>query len=63
MSGTVERFEIGIGDDVYGSDGDKVGTVSAMDHDYLVEEKGFSSPRITTSRSARSTARKRAKSC
>jgi len=44
MSGSAASFEIGIGDDVYGSDGDKVGSVSAVEQDYLVVEKGFFFP-------------------
>jgi uncharacterized protein (TIGR02271 family) len=44
MSGTAQSFDIGIGDDVYGTDGDKVGTVSEVQANYLVVEKGFFFP-------------------
>src|SRR3954467_14597064 len=44
MSWTADAFDIGVGDDVYGSDGDKVGTVSEVQQDYLVVEKGFFFP-------------------
>ncbi|MEZ4564504.1 MAG: PRC and DUF2382 domain-containing protein [Thermomicrobiales bacterium] len=41
-SGTVTAVHIG--DDVYGSDGDKVGTVASVQPTYLVVEKGFFFP-------------------
>ena len=36
--------QINVGDDVYGSDGDKVGTVAEVQASYLVVEKGFFFP-------------------
>jgi uncharacterized protein (TIGR02271 family) len=35
---------IAVGDDVFGSDGDKVGTVAEVQRDYIVVEKGFFFP-------------------
>ena len=36
--------QVQVGDDVYGSDGDKVGTVAEVQPTYLVIEKGFFFP-------------------
>src|SRR5687767_6253014 len=44
MSWTTESNQINVGDDVYGSDGDKVGTVADVQSSYLVVEKGFFFP-------------------
>src|SRR5829696_529590 len=44
MSYTSDINQISIGDDVYGSDGDKVGTVADVQQNYLVVEKGFFFP-------------------
>jgi uncharacterized protein (TIGR02271 family) len=44
MSVSTESTQINIGDDVYGSDGDKVGTVAEVQSGYLVVEKGFFFP-------------------
>ena len=44
MSWSTESSQINIGDDVYGSDGDKVGTVAEVQSSYLVVEKGFFFP-------------------
>ena len=41
MSWSTESRQISVGDDVYGSDGDKVGTVAEVQPSYLVVEKGF----------------------
>ena len=40
----MERFEITEGTDVYGADGDKVGSVIAVQPGYVVVEKGFFFP-------------------
>jgi uncharacterized protein (TIGR02271 family) len=40
----MERFDITEGTDVYGSDGDKVGSVVAVQPNYVVVEKGFFFP-------------------
>jgi len=40
----MDRFEISEGTDVYGSDGDKVGSVVAVQPNYIVVEKGFFFP-------------------
>ena len=39
-----ERNQISVGDEVYGSDGEKVGTVAEVQSSYLVVEKGFFFP-------------------
>ena len=44
MSWSTESSQITVGDDVYGSDGDKVGTVAEVQPGYLVVEKGFFFP-------------------
>jgi uncharacterized protein (TIGR02271 family) len=44
MSWSTESNQINVGDDVYGSDGDKVGTVAEVQSSYLVVEKGFFFP-------------------
>lgn len=44
MSYSSTPSQIQIGDDVYGSDGDKVGTVAEVQPSYLVIEKGFFFP-------------------
>jgi uncharacterized protein (TIGR02271 family) len=44
MSWSTESSQITVGDDVYGSDGDKVGTVAEVQSGYLVVEKGFFFP-------------------
>ena len=44
MSWSTGSSQINIGDDVYGSDGDKVGTVAEVQASYLVVEKGFFFP-------------------
>ena len=44
MSWSTESSQINVGDDVYGSDGDKVGTVAEVQSGYLVVEKGFFFP-------------------
>jgi uncharacterized protein (TIGR02271 family) len=44
MSWSTGSSQINIGDDVYGSDGDKVGTVAEVQSSYLVVEKGFFFP-------------------
>jgi uncharacterized protein (TIGR02271 family) len=44
MSWSTESSQINVGDDVYGSDGDKVGTVADVQPSYLVVEKGFFFP-------------------
>jgi len=44
MSWSSTTTQIQIGDDVYGSDGDKVGTVADVQATYLVIEKGFFFP-------------------
>jgi uncharacterized protein (TIGR02271 family) len=44
MSSSSYANQITIGDDVYGSDGDKVGTVAEVQPSYLVVEKGFFFP-------------------
>jgi uncharacterized protein (TIGR02271 family) len=44
MSWSNESNQISIGDDVYGSDGDKVGTVAEVQPSYIVVEKGFFFP-------------------
>lgn len=40
----MERYDIAEGTDVYGSDGDKVGSVVAVQSNYVVVEKGFFFP-------------------
>jgi hypothetical protein len=44
MTSSMESSQINVGDDVYGSDGDKVGTVSKVLPSHLVVEKGFFFP-------------------
>ena len=44
MSWSSESNQINVGDDVYGSDGDKVGTVAEVQPSYIVVEKGFFFP-------------------
>src|SRR5215212_7472532 len=44
MSWSTESSQINVGDDVYGSDGDKVGTVAEVQPGYIVVEKGFFFP-------------------
>jgi uncharacterized protein (TIGR02271 family) len=44
MSSSSYANQIGVGDDVYGSDGDKVGTVAEVQSGYIVVEKGFFFP-------------------
>jgi uncharacterized protein (TIGR02271 family) len=44
MSWTTESHQIITGDEVYGSDGDKVGTVAEVQPSYIVVEKGFFFP-------------------
>jgi len=39
-----QSSQINVGDDVYGSDGDKVGTVAEVQSGYIVVEKGFFFP-------------------
>jgi uncharacterized protein (TIGR02271 family) len=44
MSSSSDASQIGVGDEVYGSDGDKVGTVAEVQSGYIVVEKGFFFP-------------------
>jgi uncharacterized protein (TIGR02271 family) len=44
MSSSSYASQISAGDDVYGSDGDKVGTVAEVQPSYIVVEKGFFFP-------------------
>jgi len=44
MSWSGNTSQVQVGDDVYGSDGDKVGTVAEVQSTYLVVEKGFFFP-------------------
>lgn len=44
MSWSGNTAQVQVGDDVYGSDGDKVGTVAEVQPGYLVVEKGFFFP-------------------
>jgi len=44
MSSSSSATQISVGDEVYGSDGDKVGTVAEVQSGYLVVEKGFFFP-------------------
>jgi uncharacterized protein (TIGR02271 family) len=44
LSWSTESSQINVGDDVYGSDGDKVGTVAEVQPSYIVVEKGFFFP-------------------
>jgi uncharacterized protein (TIGR02271 family) len=44
MSWSPESSQISVGDEVYGSDGDKVGTVAEVQPGYIVVEKGFFFP-------------------
>ncbi len=44
MSWSSQSSQINVGDDVYGSDGDKVGTVAEVQPSYIVVEKGFFFP-------------------
>lgn len=44
MSWSNNMSQVSVGDEVYGSDGDKVGTVADVQASYLVVEKGFFFP-------------------
>jgi uncharacterized protein (TIGR02271 family) len=44
MSDSRSASQISVGDDVYGRDGDKVGTVAEVQSGYIVVEKGFFFP-------------------
>src|SRR5215208_2197503 len=44
MSWSTGSSQINVGDDVYGSDGDKVGAVAEVQSSYIVVEKGFFFP-------------------
>ena len=44
MSSSSYANQINVGDEVYGSDGDKVGTVAEVQTGYIVVEKGFFFP-------------------
>ena len=44
MSWSTESNQISVGNEVYGSDGDKVGTVADVQSSYIVVEKGFFFP-------------------
>jgi uncharacterized protein (TIGR02271 family) len=44
MSSSSYANQVSVGDEVYGSDGDKVGTVSEVQTGYIVVEKGFFFP-------------------
>ena len=44
MSSSGSANQISVGDEVYGSDGDKVGTVAEVQSRYIVVEKGFFFP-------------------
>ena len=44
MSWSTGSSQINVGDEVYGSDGDKVGTVAEVQSSYIVVEKGFFFP-------------------
>src|SRR5215210_3645386 len=44
MSSSSYANQINVSDDVYGSDGDKVGTVAEVQPSYIVVEKGFFFP-------------------
>ena len=44
MSSSSYANQISVGDDVYGSDGDKVGSVAEVQSGYIVVEKGFFFP-------------------
>ena len=44
MSWSTESSQISVGDDVYGSDGEKLGTVAEVQSRYIVVEKGFFFP-------------------
>jgi uncharacterized protein (TIGR02271 family) len=44
VSWATESSQINVGDEVYGSDGDKVGTVAEVQPGYIVVEKGFFFP-------------------
>jgi len=44
MSWSNNMSQVQVGDDVYGSDGDKVGSVAEVQSNYLVVEKGFFFP-------------------
>jgi len=44
MSRSTGTNQISVGDDVYGNDGDKVGTVAEVQSSYIVVEKGFFFP-------------------
>jgi hypothetical protein len=49
MSSSSYASQISVGDEVYGSDGEKVGAVAEVESGYIVIEKGFFFPPITTS--------------
>ena len=44
MSWSTESNQITVGDEVYGSDGEKVGTIAEVQASYIVVEKGFFFP-------------------
>jgi len=44
MATTRSQFYVNVGDEVFGSDGDKVGKVIAVENDYVVVEKGWFFP-------------------
>src|SRR5215212_8477948 len=44
MSSSSYANQVSVGDEVYGSDGDKVGTVAEVQTGYIVVEKGFFFP-------------------
>jgi uncharacterized protein (TIGR02271 family) len=44
MSGVINTSQIGIGDEVFGSDGGKVGEIAVVYPSYIVVEKGFFFP-------------------
>jgi uncharacterized protein (TIGR02271 family) len=44
MSSSSESNQINVGDDVYGSDGDKIGSVAEVQPSYILVEKGFFFP-------------------
>ncbi|MBW3632279.1 MAG: DUF2382 domain-containing protein [Chloroflexi bacterium] len=44
MSSSSYETQINVGDEVYGSDGDKVGTIAEVQPTYIVVEKGFFFP-------------------
>jgi len=44
MSRGIDASQLRVGDDVFGSDGEKVGTIAEVQREYLVVEKGFFFP-------------------